>query len=111
MDARTVVGVGNIYAAEALFLAGIHPARAAGRISAARYDALAKAIKRVLASAIRAGGTTLRDYTSGDGTPGYFALKLAVYGRDGERCRRCDATVRSVVIGQRSSFYCPHCQR
>lgn len=111
MDAHVVVGVGNIYAAEALFLAGIHPTRAAGRVSAARYDALASSIKQVLTNAIRAGGTTLRDYTSGDGSPGYFAVKLAVYGREGERCRRCDGVIRSRVIGQRSSFYCPACQR
>lgn len=111
MDAHTVVGVGNIYASEALFLAGIHPSRAAGRVSAGRYDDLAEAIKKVLSSAIKAGGTTLRDYTSGDGSPGYFAVKLAVYGREGERCRRCDGLVRSKVIGQRSSFYCPDCQR
>lgn len=110
MDGHIVVGVGNIYASEALFRAGIHPSRPAGRISRQRYDALADAIREVLAYAIREGGTTLRDYTQSDGNPGYFALKLDVYDREGEPCRRCKAPVRQRVIGQRSSYYCPVCQ-
>lgn len=111
MDSRVVAGVGNIYASEALFGAGIHPLRAAGRISRRRYDALAAATRAVLARAIREGGTTLRDYTQSDGNPGYFALKLDVYERDGEPCRRCRTAIRTLVIGQRASYYCPICQR
>jgi formamidopyrimidine-DNA glycosylase len=111
MDARTVVGVGNIYASEALFLAGIDPRRPAGRISRARYAALAAAVRRVLSEAIARGGTTLRDYVSPDGVPGYFSLELRVYGRAGERCRDCSGPIRQQVLAQRSSFFCPHCQR
>ncbi len=111
MDSKVVVGVGNIYANEALFLAGIHPRRPAGRISAARYDALAKAIREVLTAAIDAGGTTLRDFTRSDGRPGYFARQLRVYGREGEPCPRCGTPIRHEVIAQRSTYYCPRCQR
>jgi len=111
MDGKVVVGIGNIYASESLFEAGIHPARAAGRVSARRYARLAAVIKVVLARAIRAGGTTLRDFTGSDGRPGYFRIRLRVYGREGEPCPRCETPIRSVVIGQRSSFYCPACQR
>ncbi len=111
MDGKTVVGVGNIYASEALYMAGIHPARAAGRISAARYDALAGAIRDVLSRAIRHGGTTLRDFVDSDGNPGYFAQELLVYEREGLPCFQCQAAVKRKVIGQRSSYYCPHCQR
>lgn len=111
MDQRIVVGVGNIYASEALHRAGIHPARAAGRVSLARYRSLAESIKAVLERSIRAGGTTLRDYAQSDGSPGYFAVELDVYARDGEPCRRCRAPLRVSVIGQRSSYYCAACQR
>lgn len=111
MNANIVVGVGNIYASEALFRAGIHPKRAAGRISRQRMDNLADAVKDVLAESIRAGGTTLRDFHGGDGRPGYFRQELLVYGRDGEPCPRCSAPVRVAVLGQRSSFYCINCQR
>lgn len=111
MDSRRVVGVGNIYASEALFLAGIHPGTAAGRISRARYLALAAAIKQVLGAAIEQGGTTLRDFTASDGQPGYFAQSLHVYGRQGQPCTRCGAPVRQIQQGQRSTYYCPHCQR
>lgn len=111
MDGRIVVGVGNIYASEALWAAGIHPRRAAGRISHARYEVLATAIRSVLASAITQGGTTLRDYSQSDGTPGYFAVKLKVYEREGLPCKRCGTAIKSEVIGQRSSYYCPNCQR
>ena len=110
MNAAIVVGVGNIYASEALFIAGINPRRAAGRIALSRMVSLSGAIKSVLANAIRVGGTTLRDFTGGDGEPGYFQLELNVYGREDEPCPRCDAPVRRVVIGQRSTFYCPRCQ-
>lgn len=111
MDAHVVVGVGNIYASEALYMAGIHPARPAGRISAARYEALAAAIRDVLERAIRHGGTTLRDYLDSDGRPGYFARELLVYEREGLPCFQCGAPIRRRVIGQRSSYFCVRCQR
>ncbi len=111
MDSRIVTGVGNIYAAEALFLAGIHPHRPAGRIGLRRYAALHDAIREVLTDAIERGGTTLRDYASPDGSPGYFQLDLRVYGRAGQACRRCGSILRRAVIGQRASVYCPRCQR
>lgn len=111
MDQKIVVGVGNIYAAEALFAAGIHPVRAAGQVSLARYRALAAAIQRILEYAIRRGGTTLRDFISPDGLPGYFEQELFVYGRAGEPCRTCATPIRSIVLGQRSTFFCPRCQR
>jgi formamidopyrimidine-DNA glycosylase len=110
MDASTVVGVGNIYAAEALFMAGIHPQRAAGRVGRARYARLAEAIRAVLADAIAMGGTTLRDFTGSAGEPGYFVQNLKVYGREGGLCRVCGGRVRKREIGQRSSYYCPGCQ-
>ena len=111
MDSRVVAGVGNIYASEALFEAGVAPSRPAGRISRARYRRLAAAVRAVLARAIEAGGTTLRDFTEADGNPGYFARELRVYGRAGAPCVRCGEPVRARVLGQRSSFYCPRCQR
>jgi formamidopyrimidine-DNA glycosylase len=111
MDQGIVVGVGNIYASEALFAAGIHPRRAAGSVSRERYARLAAEVKRILAYAIGRGGTTLRDFISPDGTPGYFEQELMVYGRAGEPCRACGTPVRASVIGQRSTFHCPRCQR
>jgi formamidopyrimidine-DNA glycosylase len=111
MDGKVVVGVGNIYANEALFLAGIDPRRAAGRISRARYQRLADTIKQVLTYAIEQGGTTLRDFVGGDGKPGYFAQQLAVYGRGGEPCVRCGTPLREARLGQRASVYCVACQR
>ena len=111
MDQNIVVGVGNIYAAEALFRAGIDPRRAAGRVSLARYEGLAQAVKAILGHAIERGGTTLRDFLKPDGEPGYFEQELLVYGRAGEPCRMCTAPIKSVRLGQRSSFYCPRCQR
>jgi formamidopyrimidine-DNA glycosylase len=111
MNARIVVGVGNIYASESLYRAGIHPLRAAGRIGAARLAALAEAIKVVLEESIRAGGTTIRDFYGGDGRPGYFAQSLQVYDREGSGCPGCGTPIRQLVIGQRSSYYCPRCQR
>ena len=113
MNGAVVVGVGNIYASEALYAAGIRPGRAANRISKPRYEALAQAIVRILNQAIEVGGTSLRDFTVGDGTPGYFGQSLTVYGRDGEPCltNGCGATIKRVMIGQRSTFYCPRCQR
>ena len=111
MNGHIVVGVGNIYASEALFMAGIHPQRAAGRISRQRYKGLVAAIRDVLARAIRHGGTTLKDFVNSDGAPGYFAQELLVYDRAGSDCFQCGAAVRQKVIGQRSSYYCPACQR
>lgn len=110
MNSHIVVGVGNIYASEALFTAGIHPARQSKRISAERYARLAVAIKQVLKQAIYQGGTTLRDFQREDGRPGYFAQSLNVYGRRNEPCPTCGTPVASRIIGQRSSFYCPDCQ-
>ena len=111
MDAAVVVGVGNIYATEALFLARIRPDRAAGRIALGRYAALAATIRDVLGRAIAQGGTTLRDFVGGDGKPGYFAQRLHAYGRAGAPCTRCGNPLRSAVIGQRASVYCVACQR
>lgn len=111
MDNAVVVGVGNIYASEALFMAGIDPRRAAGRISLERYQRLAAAIREVLAAAITQGGTTLRDFVSGTGEPGYFKQRLNVYGRHGQGCRRCNGELRLVTLGQRASVFCPTCQR
>ncbi|HEY4555882.1 MAG TPA: bifunctional DNA-formamidopyrimidine glycosylase/DNA-(apurinic or apyrimidinic site) lyase, partial [Lysobacter sp.] len=111
MDQRTVVGVGNIYAAEALFAAGIAPTRPAGRVSLARYRVLASEVKRILAHAIERGGTTLRDFISPDGAPGYFEQELSAYGRGGQPCRRCARPLREATIGQRASVWCGYCQR
>lgn len=111
MDSQVVVGVGNIYANEALALAGIDPRRAAGAISAARYQHLAQAIREVLARAIDQGGTTLRDFVNGVGEPGYFAQQLQVYGRAGQPCLRCAQPLRMVLLGQRQTVFCSRCQR
>lgn len=110
MDSHVVVGVGNIYANEALFLAGILPSRKAGSISKARYLRLVAAIKQVLAEAIRSGGTTLRDFVGGDGKPGYFKQSLHVYGRGGEPCTCCGACLTEIRQGQRTTVYCTRCQ-
>ena len=111
MDQRIVVGVGNIYASEALFRAGIHPRRAAGKVSGERYVRLAEAVKAVLGEAVQQGGTTLRDYVNADGTPGYFRQKLYVYERAGEPCCRCSTPIRKLAQGQRSTYFCPACQK
>ncbi len=111
MDQKIVVGVGNIYAAEALFRAGISPLRAAGRVSRQRYAALAAAVQAILAEAIARGGTTLRDFLSPDGAPGYFEQELAAYGRGGAPCPRCRRPLKQARIGQRSTVWCGHCQR
>ena len=110
MDSRIVAGLGNIYASESLFAAGIHPARRAGRIALRRYETLADAVRTVLQSAIGAGGTTLRDFVDSSGRPGYFMQALNVYGRSGEACPQCKTPIYKKVIGQRASFYCPRCQ-
>ena len=111
MDNAVVVGVGNIYATEALFAAGIDPRREAGRISRARYDLLAGEIRKVLARAIESGGTTLRDFIGGDGKPGYFQQELFVYGRGGQLCKVCGTTLSACRLGQRSTVFCRRCQR
>jgi formamidopyrimidine-DNA glycosylase len=111
MNAAIVVGVGNIYASEALFRAGVRPQRAAGRLSRAEAARIVSAVRRVLGAAIRVGGTTLRDYVNADGEPGYFRQKLYVYERAGEPCRACRTPIRQRVQGQRSTYWCPSCQR
>lgn len=111
MNARVMTGVGNIYASEALFRAGIHPLRSAGRISLARWERLARAIRATFEAALSAGGSTLRDFAAADGEPGYFQDVFAVYAREGEPCRVCATLIRALRQGQRSTFYCPACQR
>lgn len=111
MDQKIVVGVGNIYASESLFLSGINPKKAAGKISAAKYDQLVTSIKQVLAKAISEGGTTLKDFVGSDGKPGYFAQQLNVYGRKDEPCPTCQSPIKQITQGQRSTFYCSQCQK
>lgn len=111
MNNAVVVGVGNIYANEALFISGIDPRRKAGNVSAQRYEQLTSAIKQVLSRAIEQGGTTLKDFTQSDGSPGYFKQSLNVYGRAGEECLACNTPIKSLTIGQRNTFFCPTCQR
>jgi len=110
MDSHIVVGVGNIYANEALFLAGILPSVPACELSTDRMDKLAAAIKQVLKKAINSGGTSLRDFIRSDGRPGYFQQQLNVYNRRGEACVRCGTAISMVRQGQRASYYCTHCQ-
>ena len=111
MNSQAVVGVGNIYASEALFRARIAPRRAAGRITRVQAHKLVRSIKTVLAAAIRIGGTTLRDYRNADGSPGYFRQKLYVYERAGTRCRVCKSPIKQITQGQRSTYWCSVCQR
>ncbi|HEX6928227.1 MAG TPA: bifunctional DNA-formamidopyrimidine glycosylase/DNA-(apurinic or apyrimidinic site) lyase [Gammaproteobacteria bacterium] len=111
MNANIVVGVGNIYASEALFLAGIRPGRAAGRITREESARLAEAIRTVLQKAIAKGGTTLRDFTQPDGNTGYFSIHLNVYDRAGLPCRQCGTEIRHRVMGQRATYWCPDCQK
>ena len=111
MNSRVVAGVGNIYANEALYRAGVHPLRAAGRIARPRFRGLVDGVRGVLSDAIERGGTTLRDFAGSDGRPGYFQLDLDVYDRAGKPCRRCGEPIRARTIGQRSTYYCARCQR
>jgi formamidopyrimidine-DNA glycosylase len=111
MDGRVVVGVGNIYANESLWRAGIDPRRSARRVAARRFDALARSVKQVLREAIAEGGTTLRDFVRVDGTSGYFRIALSVYDRAGEPCPRCRRPIRVARLGQRSTFFCDGCQK
>ena len=110
MNSHIVVGVGNIYANEALFYSGIRPTAKAGKISKARYQQLVTAIKHVLEQAIRSGGTTLQDFTNSEGKPGYFQQQLAVYGRNGEKCQQCGGIIKLIQQQNRASYYCSHCQ-
>lgn len=111
MDQKVVVGVGNIYVAEALFAAGVSPLRAAGKVSRERYEAIATEIRRILTYAIARGGTTLRDFISPDGAPGYFEQELSAYGRGGEPCPRCGRPLKQALLAQRATVWCGHCQR
>ncbi|MGF1724506.1 bifunctional DNA-formamidopyrimidine glycosylase/DNA-(apurinic or apyrimidinic site) lyase [Photobacterium nomapromontoriensis] len=111
MDNHVVVGVGNIYANESLFMAGIHPKREAGKVSAKQLAQLVEEIKAVLAFAIEQGGTTLKDFKNADGKPGYFAQELQVYGKGGQPCPRCDKPLSELKIGQRATVYCSDCQK
>lgn len=110
LDQKKIAGVGNIYANEALYLAGVHPQREARRVSRREAVALHRAIRRVLRDAIRAGGTTIRDYRNAEGGRGGYARRLCVYGRDGEPCLKCRSQIRRIVFANRSAFYCPTCQ-
>lgn len=110
-DNKVVVGVGNIYASESLFLAGIHPTRPANEVSLTEYQLLTAAIKKTLKKAIQAGGTTLKDFRSSDGKPGYFQQKLKVYGRTDEPCHTCTHPIEDLVLTGRRAFYCPSCQK
>lgn len=111
MNNHVVVGAGNIYACEALFRSGIHPSRLAGKVSEKRLHNLTQHIRDVLSEAIQQGGTTLRDFVNEKGNPGYFKQRLNVYGRENQTCRICEAQIKRIVISNRSTFYCPKCQR
>lgn len=111
MNGRIVAGVGNIYASEALFRAGIRPSRRAGRLSRKDCGRLVAAVRATLKSALKAGGTSLRDFRDSEGRPGYFRTRLRVYDRAGEPCRRCGTPVRSLRAGQRTAYFCPLCQK
>ena len=110
MDSNIVVGVGNIYASESLFLAGISPKRVSGKTSRDRYKKLTQCIKKILSDAINNGGTTLNDFSNVDGEPGYFSQILSVYGRNDMPCNRCDGTIKKILQNQRATYYCPKCQ-
>lgn len=111
MNNTVVVGVGNIYANESLFRAGVRPQKPAGKVTRKQYQQLVDEIKQVLSAAIEQGGTTLRDFVGGDGKPGYFQQTLLVYGRGGEDCKRCGSSLKEIRQGQRASTYCPNCQK
>jgi formamidopyrimidine-DNA glycosylase len=111
MDGRVVAGIGNIYANEILFVAGIKPTRAVGTLGKARWDRIVEASRQVLEQAIACGGTTISDYVNSSGEGGYFQCELKVYGRGGEVCQKCRSTIVRVVLSGRASFFCPRCQR
>mgnify|MGYP001025521797 FL=1 len=110
MDSKVVVGVGNIYASESLFLAGISPKRVSGKTSRNRYKILTESIKNILTDAINNGGTTLNDFSNVDGSPGYFSQVLSVYNREDMPCIRCDGKIKRIIQNQRATYYCPKCQ-
>ena len=110
MDSNVVVGVGNIYASESLFLSGISPRREAGKTSKKRFKILTSSIKNVLTDAINNGGTTLNDFSNVDGNPGYFSQVLNVYGRENMPCKRCSSKIKRIIQNQRATYYCPKCQ-
>ena len=110
MDQKKVVGVGNIYASESLFLAKISPKRSSRDISINEIGGLVRSIKKVLNNAIKLGGTTLKDFYSADGNPGYFSLKLNVYGKENENCKNCKGKIDKTIIGQRATYFCRECQ-
>lgn len=110
MNSKIVVGIGNIYAAEALFSAEIHPATPANLLTNEKCQRLVKSIKKILQSAIKRGGTTLKDFVNAQGKPGYFSQQLKVYGRVGLPCVQCNAKLQSLILGQRSTVFCLHCQ-
>ncbi|MDH5190896.1 MAG: bifunctional DNA-formamidopyrimidine glycosylase/DNA-(apurinic or apyrimidinic site) lyase [Gammaproteobacteria bacterium] len=111
MNSQIVAGLGNIYVNESLYVAGIRPTRTAGKLRCDESDKLVKAIKKILEKSLKAGGTTLRDFSGSSGEPGYFKQQLLIYGRDGEKCTKCKTKIKRIKQGQRSSFYCPTCQR
>ena len=111
MDQKVVVGVGNIYACEALYLSGIRPTSACGKVSKKRYESLVKEIRKVLSAAIDAGGSTISDFKQAGGDSGYFQHEFKVYGKENEACVRCGSTIKNVRLGGRSSFYCSKCQK
>ncbi len=111
MNSKVVVGIGNIYANEALFASGIHPKRAAGKISKKRYEKLCLESKRILKQAIAQGGTTLKDFVGGNGQPGYFKQELLVYGRKDQPCTQCGKSLKEIRLGNRTTVYCTHCQK
>lgn len=111
MDNKVVVGVGNIYASESLFHSGIHPLQPAGSLELVAFQRLARQIRKTLKAAIKAGGTTFRDFKNPDGDPGYFKISLMVYGRTGEPCRQCQQSILELRLAGRSTFYCEHCQK
>jgi len=110
MDQKRVVGVGNIYASESLFLSKINPNKLSSKVSETDCKKLVTSIKKILRTAIKSGGTTLQDFYSADGNKGYFKIKLNVYGRDGKKCKKCDQNIKKTVIGQRATFFCDNCQ-
>lgn len=111
MDNSIVVGIGNIYANESLFLSGLHPLKPAGKLTKAQSVALVKTIKQVLTTSIKQGGTTLKDFLQPDGRPGYFVQELQIYGKKNQSCPKCGHKIESLMIGQRNSFFCPKCQK
>ena len=111
MNSHVIAGIGNIYACESLFQAGIKPQKAAGRISLKKYEDLVSAIKEILQESIVLGGTSLKDFVKADSEPGFYKPKLSVYGREGKQCKKCRNILKNIKIGQRSSIYCSACQQ